>query len=368
MPVRLEPRTRAAPLAVYGTPVLAVALSVAAGMVLFALLGHDPVAAVHAFFIAPVSDGYGVSELAVKATPIVLCAVGLALGFRANVWNIGAEGQLVMGAVAASGIALALGSTGNALVLPAMMVAGIAGGLAWASLPALFRTRWGANEILTSLMLTYVAALLLSYLVHGPWKDPDGYGFPQSALFEDTALLPSIWDGTRLHPGALIALFVVAAGWVLLARTLLGYQIQVVGAAPRAAEFAGFAPKRIVWVTLLLSGGLAGLAGMIEVAGPVGQLVPQVSPGYGFTAIIVAFLGRLHPVGCLLAGTLVALSYLGGERVQIDLGMPVAVAGVFQGMLLFFLLACDLLVRYRLRLATGARPERADSGEKGATA
>ncbi len=349
MLLRLEPRGEAARWLVYGTPVLAVTLTVASGLLLFGLMGRDPVLAVTTFFVAPISTAYGLSELFVKATPIVLCAVGLALGFRANVWNIGAEGQLTLGAIAGGGLALWFHDAQSVFLLPAMMLAGILGGMAWAAFPAWLKTRFDTNEILTSLMLTYVATLALSTLVHGPWRDPEGYNFPESRLFHDAAVLPIIWEGTRLHVGALIALAVVAAAWVLLSRTLIGFQIKVIGGAPKAAGFAGFSRKAMIWLTLLAAGGLAGLAGLFEVSGPIGQLMPTVSPGYGFTAIIVAFLGRLHPLGILLAGLIVALSYLGGETVQIELGLPQAVTGVFQGLLLFFLLASDVLIRYRVR-------------------
>jgi simple sugar transport system permease protein len=348
--IRLEPRGEASHFWVYATPFLAVALTILGGAAIFALMGRSPVEGLYQFFIAPVSTLYGLSELFVKATPIILIAVGLAFGFRANVWNIGAEGQLTIGAVAGGGLALAFYEVESVFLLPAMIVLGALGGMAWAAIPAWLKTRFNANEILTSLMLTYVAILFLSTLVHGPWRDPEGYNFPESRLFHAAATLPTVWDGTRLHLGSLIALFVVLAGWLVLARTLTGFQIRVVGAAPRAAAYAGFSRKGLIWLTLLLSGGLAGMAGLIEVAGPIGQLLPTISPGYGFTAIIVAFLGRLHPVGILLAGLLVALSYLGGEIVQIELGMPQAITGVFQGMLLFFLLASDVLIRYRLRL------------------
>jgi len=348
--VRLEPRGEASRLWVYATPFLAVGLTVLGGAAIFALMGRSPLEGLYQFFIAPIGSLYGLSELFVKATPIVLIAVGLALGFRANVWNIGAEGQLTVGAIAGGGLALAFYEVESPFLLPGMIVFGALGGMAWAAIPAWLKTRFNANEILTSLMLTYVAILLLSTLVHGPWRDPEGYNFPESRLFHAAATLPTIWDGTRLHLGSVVALFVVLAGWTILARTLTGFQIRVVGAAPRAAAYAGFSQKRLIWLTLLLSGGLAGMAGLFEVSGPIGQLLPSVSPGYGFTAIIVAFLGRLHPLGILLAGLLVALSYLGGEIVQIELGMPQAITGVFQGMLLFFLLATDVLIRYRVRL------------------
>ena len=347
--IRLEPRGESSPLWLYATPFLAVAMTIIAGGIIFAGLGTDPIEGLYQFFIAPISSLYGVSELFVKATPIVLIAVGLALGFKANVWNIGAEGQLTIGAITGGGVALLFYEVEGFYILPLMTVAGILGGMAWAAIPAFLKTRFNTNEILTSLMLTYVALLVLSTLVHGPWRDPEGYNFPESRLFSDSALLPVVWDGTRFHIGAIVALLVVAVGWIVLTRTITGFQIKVIGQAPRAAGYAGFSSKRMVWIALLASGGLAGMAGLFEVAGPIGQLIPTISPGYGFTAIIVAFLGRLHPVGALFAGLLVALSYLGGEIVQIELGMPQAVTGVFQGLLLFFLLASDVLIRYRVR-------------------
>ncbi|HMA13772.1 MAG: ABC transporter permease [Bacteroidota bacterium] len=333
----------------YLTPLLAVALTVLAGFALFLAMGYDPFRALYYFFVAPLTSLYGWSELFVKGAPLILIGVGLAIGFRANVWNIGAEGQLTMGAVAGGAVALAFWGEETALTLPLMVLAGIAGGLAYAAIPAFLKTRFGVNEILTSLMLTYVATLFLSTLVYGPLKDPLGFNFPQSRMFGDAALLPILLDGTRLHLGTAVALAVAVAGWVLMTYTIVGFQVRVLGQAPAAARYAGFSAKRIVWFCLLLSGGLAGLAGLFEVAGPIGQLVPSISPGYGFTAIIVAFLGRLHPLGIILSGLVMALSYIGGETAQVEVGLPQAVTGVFQGLLLFFLLASDFLVRYRLR-------------------
>ena len=346
---RLESRGAVSPAMVYATPVLAVALTLIAGVIMFAAMGFDPGRALYTYFIKPVTTLYGLSELAIKATPLALIGIGLALGFRANVWNIGAEGQFTIGAICGGGIALWFYDVEAIWVLPAMIIAGVLGGMAWAGIPAWLRTRFNANEILTSLMLTYVGLLLLSYLVHGPWRDPQGLNFPESRMFNDFAVLPVIMADTRLNVGAVIALLVVAAGWVIISRSFIGFQIKVVGQAPTAAGYAGFSQNRLIWFTFLLGGGLAGLAGLFEVAGPIGQLTPKISPGYGFTAIIVAFLGRLHPVGVLLASILIALSYIGGELGQIEMKLPLAVTGVFQGMLLFFLLGCDVLIRYRIR-------------------
>jgi simple sugar transport system permease protein len=346
--IRLEPRAQASRLATYLSPVLAVVLTLVGAAVLFAILGRDPLQAYRAFFIDPVSTWYGVGELGVKGAPLILCAVGLAIGFRANVWNIGAEGQFIMGAICGGGVGLFYEPMLGPATMPVMFLAGAAGGLVWGAIPAFLKTEFNANEILTSLMLTYVAALLLRYLVRGPWRNPQGYNFPQSKSFDGYAVLDPFFSGTRIGWGAVLALIAVAAGWFLLSRSFLGYRIKVIGLTPAAATYAGFSQKRVTWFCLMLSGALAGIAGLNEVAGPIGQMLPVISPGYGFTAIIVAFLGRLHPFGILLAGLLIALSYLGGEAAQISLDLPVAVVGVFQGMLLFFLLACELLVRYRV--------------------
>jgi simple sugar transport system permease protein len=332
----------------YLAPLLALLVTLLAGLVLFALLGVPVGDAFYAFFIEPVSTVYGLAELAVKAAPLIIIGVALSIGFRAQVWNIGAEGQLILGAIAGAAVALLFYEVDRWFVLPAMMLASVVGGMAWASIPAFLKTRFNVNEILTSLMLTYVAALLLSWLVSGPMRDPDGFNFPESRMFHEAALLPRILDGTRLHVGALVALGVVIGGWVLLSRTLLGFALRVNGAAPRAGAYAGFSQSRLIWIAMLTGGGCAGLAGLFEVAGPIGQLLPSISPGYGFTAIIVAFLGRLHPLGVLFAGLVMALSYLGGETAQITLNLPLAVTGVFQGLLLFFLLATDVLINYRV--------------------
>ena len=294
-------------------------------------------------------DFYGIGELFIKASPLMLIGVGLAVGFKANVWNIGAEGQLAMGAVFGGGIAIYFAESNSIFVLPAMFLAGMIGGMLWAAIPAFLKTQYNANEILVSLMLNYVAILILSLLVHGSWKDPQGYGFPQSILFSDSALLPIILEGTRFHAGVLISFAVILMGWIFLLKSFIGYQIQVSGLAINAASYAGFKYKKMIWVGLLSGGLAAGIAGVSEIAGPIGQLLPHVSPGYGFTAIIVAFVGRLHPGGIFLSSLLMALLYLGGESAQMNLDLPSAVTGVFQGMLLFYLLAADFLINFRIR-------------------
>ena len=347
--LRLEPRKEPSTAMLYATPVIAIALTIIAGMILFALLGKDPVRAVGIIFLEPLSSIFGISELLVKATPLILIAIGLSFGFRAGVWNIGAEGQFTIGAITGGTVALIFYDVPGLWLLPLMCVAGALGGMIWGAIPAFLRVRFNTNEILVSLMLTYVATLLLSVLVSGVLRDPDGFNFPESRLFHDSATLPILIEQTRTHIGFLVALAAVLVAWALLGRHIVGFQIKVVGQAPMAARFAGFSEKRIVWICFMISGGLAGLAGLFEAAGPVGQLVPSLPVGYGFTAIIVAFLGRLHPVGILFAGLLMALTYIGGEAAQIAMSLPSAVTSVFQGMLLFFLLASDVLINYRIR-------------------
>ena len=346
--IRLQPRLHTAKWLDWASPLMAIVLTLLVSSLMFWVLGTDPVEALEVFFIQPVSSLYGVSELLLKATPLILIGIGLSFGFRAGIWNIGAEGQLVMGGVAAGAVALALSEVNSSWILVLMALAGVLGGMAWGALPALLRTRFNTNEILTSLMLTYVAGLFLSLMVHGPLKDPDGFNFPESALFHDAALLPVLFDQGRAHIGFILALILAPLASYLFARHLLGFQLRLQGQAPKAARFAGFSESRMVWTAFLLGGGLAGLAGMMEVSGSVGQLVPVISPGYGFTAIIVAFLGRLHPVGIVPAGLLMALSYMGGEAAQISLSLPNAVTGVFQGMLLFFLLGSAVISQYRI--------------------
>jgi len=348
--LRIEPRPEPSRLMAYLSPLVAVALTLLTGLLFSSFIGANALEAFHAFFIAPIDDLYGLGELGVKAAPLMLIAMGLAIGFRANVWNIGAEGQLTLGAICGGGVALLFYESDSGWVLPLMIVAGALGGIAWASIPAFLRTRFNTNEILVSLMLNYVAVLLLSYLVHVPWRDPDGFNFPESRLFPDNALLPIILEDTRLHAGLVIALIAVVLGWIFVRKSFVGFQMQVAGMADPAALYAGFKRRRMVWVGLLVGGAAAGLAGVSELAGPIGQLLPSISPGYGYAAIIVAFVGRLHPVGILLASLLMSLFYLGGETAQMNLGLPSAITGVFQGILLFYLLAADLFINFRLRI------------------
>ena len=349
--IRLEPRGKVSRIWPILTPLIAIVLTLASGVAIFSAMGKDPGLALYTYFVQPVSTIYGVTELLVKAAPLVLIGMGLAIGFRANVWNIGAEGQFTIGAIFGGGFAIAFHDSDSILLLPGVLFLGVLGGMLWGAIPAYLRTRFNANEILTSLMLTYVSILLLNYLVHGPLRDPGGFNFPESRIFPDAAMMPMLIADSRLHLGFVFALLAVAAGWFLLNRSVVGFQLRVVGQAPAAARHAGFSQNKLIWYSLLLGGGLAGLAGVAEVTGTIGQLLPTISPGYGFTAIIVAFLGRLNPFGVLLGGLVMALSYLGGEIAQIEIGLPAAVTGLFQGILLFFLLGCDALTHNRIRFS-----------------
>ncbi len=357
---RLDPRGAESPAWSYASPLLALALTCVVAGLLFAAMGRPPLLTVYTFLVAPLLAPGGFEYLAVKAAPLIIIAAGLSLAYRANIWNIGAEGQFTLGAIAAGGVALAFPDAPGAAVFPAVAAAGIAGGMAAAGLVAFLRVRFNATEILTSLMLTYIIQYLLLYLVTGPWRDPMGFGFPQTALFSDGANGPRLLEGTNLHLGVLLAPLIALALWATLQRSVLGYQLRVLGQAPRALRFAGFREDRLIWVAMLASGGLAGLAGMFEVTGTLGQLNTSLSPGYGFTAIIVAFLGRLNPLGIIPAGLLLALTYLGGDAAQLTLGLPNAVTAIFQGVLLFCLLGCDVLILHRVRwrdpAAAGAPP------------
>jgi ABC-type uncharacterized transport system permease subunit len=352
----LEKRTERSNTIALVSPLIAIVLTIVTMTILFAIIGKNPITALDAYFIAPLSDSYSLQEIAVKATPLVIIAIGLSLCYIANAWNIGAEGQFLIGAVAGSWIAVKTqGTDAGPWVLPAMLTLGVVAGALYALIPAIFKIKFGASEILTSLMLVYVADLILDYLVRGPWRDPAGFNFPTTADFDPVATVPVLIEGGRLHLGAVIALLVVAAASVLLGRTIKGFEIRVVGAAPRAARFGGFNSDQLILLTFAISGGLAGLAGIIEVAGPVGHLQTGISPGYGFTAIIVAFLGRLNPIGILIAGLFLALTFIGGEQAQIAMKIPLDVTKVFQGLLLFYVLACDSLILYRFRLISPAR-------------
>lgn len=328
-------------------PILALIVAFLLGGMLVALMGRSPLQAFNVYLLEPLTQSWSIYEILIKATPLILIGIGLSFCFRANVWNIGAEGQFVVGAIAGGWVALG-GFAPGWWLLPAVLVAGALGGLLYALVPAILRARLGVSEILTSLMLVYVAQLWLDYLVRGPWRDPRAFNFPQTRNFDPSLTLPSLIDGARLHIGILIALVVLLVAWWVMSRTIFGYRLRVTGDAPRAARFAGFSPPGTVLAVFAISGALAGLAGIIEVTGQIGQLKPVISPGYGFTAIIVAFLGRLHPVGILFAALVLSLTFIGGESAQIAMRMPFDVTRAFQGIVLFCVLVAEGLTSFRV--------------------
>ena len=354
MRLELVPRSDVTPLKRALAPLWAILVALMFGAVLVAILGRSPVAAFKVYFVEPLTDPWALQELAVKATPLIIIATGLVYCFRANLWNIGAEGQLIVGAIFGSVLPLATVGMDNApWVLPLSLLLGILGGAMYGAIPALLRIRYGVSEILVSLMLVYVAELTLDYLVRGPWRDPKGFNFPTTPSFADFALLPNLASEGRLHAGIIIALLGVTVTWFVLTRTMFGFGIRVAGEAPRAARFSGFNANRMTLAAFLISGGMAGLAGIVEVTGQIGQLKPAISGGLGFTAIIVAYLGRLHPLGIVFGAFIIALTVYGGEAAQIALKLPLDLTRTFQGILLFCVLAADALTTYRFRLIRG---------------
>jgi ABC-type uncharacterized transport system permease subunit len=353
--IRLEKRPSPSKAWIYATPLLAVALTMIAGGILFAILGKDPLEAIRTIFWDPLFHpqfaDFSRPQLLVKAGPLILIAIGLSLGFKAGIWNIGAEGQYIMGALAGAAAGLAFYPSESVLIFPLMVIAGALGGWAWAMIPAILRVKFRTNEILVSLLLVYVAENILASAAVGWLRNPQGGGFPGSRNLSqwDASANPELIVGTGMHWGVVAAFIAVIFAYVIMSRHLLGYHIQLAGQAPRAAKFAGVNPGRLVILCLGISGALAGLAGLFEVTGPAGQISIDFGAGYGFTAIIVAFLGRLHPIGILLAGLLMALTYIGGELAQFMLALPAAAIQAFQGMLLFFLLGVDVLSNYRIR-------------------
>ena len=349
MQLRLERRAQQSRMMQVLSPILAIVLSIITFFIIFWVMKIDPLRALYLYFVDPLTAVWSIEDLIVKAAPIILIAVGLSFCYQSNVWNIGAEGQLAVGAIFGSIVPVYFPDWGGPVVITLMVLMGILGGMLYAAIPAWLKNRFNANETLTTLMLVYIANLMVDYLARTPWRDPAGHNFPNSHPFIDGQMLPVVLgDSIRLN--VLFVLIAVAVAWFMTERTLTGFQIRVLGQSPRAGAFGGFDRNRMVMLTMLISGGLAGLAGICEVAGPIGQFRTTISPGYGFTAIIVAFLGRLHPIGILFAGLLLALSYMGGEGAQISLGISDQTTAVFQGMLLFYVLACDTLIFYRLRI------------------
>jgi ABC-type uncharacterized transport system permease subunit len=351
MRIELEKRPQGSRLYGFVSPLLALALTLVAGAIMFVILGKDPLEALDAFFLEPLLEFWSLHELAVKAAPLILIAVGLAVCYRSNNWNIGAEGQFTMGAIAGCVLPILFTEWHSPMVLPLMLLMGAIGGALFAAIPALLKAHFNTNEILTSLMLVYIAQLFLDWLIRGAWRNPQGFNVPESVPFGPETTLPAIWEESgRAHWAFVFAIVAAILTWFMLKYTLRGFEIVVLGQSERAGRFAGFSSKKMIWFSFLFSGALAGLAGISEVSGSIGHLQPAISPGYGFTAIIVAFLGRLNPLGIVASGLVLALTYLGGEAAQLSIGVSDKVTRVFQGLLLFFVLSCDTLIYYKIRI------------------
>ena len=348
--IKIEKRNDVPVLIYFITPFIAIILTILGGGIIFSFLGFNPIEALKFYFVTPISNLYGLSELLLKATPLCLIAIGLSFCFKSNNWNIGAEGQLTFGAIVGGGVALLFYNQEGFYILPTIIIAGAIGGMVFALIPAILKTYFNTNEILVSLMLVYVSKLILDYLVVGPWSNPEGFNFPETRQFSNSAKMPLLFEGLRIHAGIFLAIASVLLSWFILFKTYLGFQIKVSGLSLRTAKYAGFKGKTMILVVFMISGACAGLAGVGEIIGPIGQLHRMISPDYGFTAIIVAFLGRLNPFGIIFASLVVALTYLGAETAQIFLQIPKYTGQVFQGMILFFLLASDYLLFFKIKI------------------
>jgi ABC-type uncharacterized transport system permease subunit len=351
MRIRLEKRLTPSRFMQVATPIASVLLTMALGAIIFQLIGFDGPRAIYETFITPIVAPYKWVDVLTKAAPLIIIALGLSLGNQAKIWNIGAEGQYILGGLAGTAAAYAMPGAPSLVAIPVMIAAGIVGGMAWAAVPAFLRTRFHVSEVLSTLMLVYVALQVLSYMVDVPWKDPNGHNFPQTAPLTPAQSLPQVLSGTVVPPGFVVAIALTFIFWVLTARSVYGFSVRTVGAAPNAARYGGFDASRTVWSTLMISGAMAGLAGVIELMSQLRLINLGFPSGYGFTAIIVSFLGRLHPVGVFLAGLILAVTYVGGQVAQTAVHVPEATAGIFQATMLFFILASDILVRYRVKLA-----------------
>ena len=351
MRLELSPRQTVWPIFRLLAPFAAIAMAGLLAAFVILILGQSPVAAFDVYILGPLDDSWALQEIALKMVPLVLIATGLVFCFRANLWNIGAEGQFTFGAICGSVVPLLTqGMDAGPWVMVTALIMGMIGGALFAMIPAYLRARLGVSEILSSLMLVYVAQLFLDWLVRGPWRDPNGFNFPQTVNFDAGSLLPILMEDGRLNAGVVLAAVAVIVSLVVLSLTLFGFGIKVIGSAPKAAQFSGFSTERTIFAVFLISGALSGLAGIIEVVGHIGQLKPSISTNAGFTAITVAFLGRLNPVGVVFGAFIVALTTIGGENAQILLKLPLDLTTCFQGLLLLCVLAADALTSYRIRI------------------
>lgn len=347
--LRFEPRVAVPPWLNVTVPAACVLLALAVGAVLYASLGVNPWVAYGQMFAGALGSGYGLSETIVKAIPLTMTGLSCAIAFRMLLWNIGAEGQLFMGALATTA-AVRFCFVDNAFwMFWIMFLASLFAGGLWGTLAGWLRARWNVNEIISTLMLNYIAILGVDYFIYGPWKDPASLGFPMTAPFPDAARLLT-FGSTRIHIGLVTALVIAAIFRVILRWTKWGYEIRVIGENPKAAHYAGMDITRNILLVMFLSGAVAGLAGMGEVAGLEGRLSHGFSPGYGFTGIIVAWLARLNPLAIPVVAFLLGILFVGGEALQLSMDLPLASTQVLQGLILLFVLGGEFFTHYRVRL------------------
>lgn len=338
----------------FSAPIVSIAIALFVAGFLLLASGVNPLEAYREIIIESLGSLYGLSETLVKTTPLIFAGLGVSLAFRMQIWNIGAEGQIYMGAMGASWVALFSGIDNHWVMMSAMFGAAFFCGGMWAGVAGFLRARWQVNEVIVTLLMNYIAILLVDYLIYGPWKDPKGFNFPLTAQFTDTARLAEYFD-TRLHSGFFLAIFCALLLYLFMERTIWGYEIKVIGSNPKAAQYAGMRTGLAIFSVLFLSGAIAGIAGFGEVAGLQHRLQHGISPGYGYAAIIIAWLAKRSAIGVVVVSFLLGILLVGGDSLQLLWQLPVAFVYAFQGLILFFLLASDFFVLYRVKLVKGGK-------------
>ena len=344
--MRLEPIANPTAARRLGFPALALAATLAVAMGLALMAGANPFAVLGQIATGALGSKLAILETLNRATPLIFTGLAVAVAFRAKLWNIGAEAQLYAGAIMA--VVLGTGALGSPLVLPVSALAAMLAGAAMLLGPVLLKTRMGVDEVVTTLLLNFIMLLLVSYLLEGPMKDPMGMGWPKSTALIPEARLPRIVEGLRLHWGFALAILAAVIVWVIQTRTTLGFEIRAVGQNPEAARFAGMPVNAVLVKTALLSGGLAALAGWSEVAGLKGHLSSDLSPGFGYTGIIVAMLALLHPLGVILTAIFVAGIFVGSDAMSRAAGVPTYIADMLMATALLFMVLAILLTRVRM--------------------
>ena len=347
-----EKRQNSSKLFRFSAPLVSILIALFVAGFLLLAAGVNPLQAYRDIFMEALGSSYGLSETLVKTTPLIFASLGVSLAFRMQIWNIGAEGQIYMGAMGATAVALFSGLENHVVMMTAMFLAAFLCGGAWAGVAGFLRARWQVNEVIVTLLMNYIAILAVDYLIYGPWKDPKGFNFPLTAQFTDAARLAEFFN-TRLHSGFFLALVCALLVYLFMERTVWGYEIKVIGSNPKAAQYAGMRTGLAIFAVLFLSGAIAGIAGFSEVAGLQHRLQHGISPGYGYTAIIIAWLAKRSALGVVIVSFLMGILLVGGDSLQLYWQLPVAFVFAFQGLILFFLLASEFFIQNRVRLVWG---------------